>query len=481
MNAATRTAAAMLAIAAAILLPPAGGRHPGAFGQERPRVAVLTLDSREAQEEAESIAEELRQQFVNSGRYTVIDRTLTSKIAEEWATQQSGLTEREKAVQVGKLYNVQLLVTGKLNKFSGGGWQVSAVVVDLQSGITRRAATVRHRGDFFSLLDQKVPQLARTLLEVDPAVSGPAAAAPLAPLAPAPPAPAASVALKGLFSERAPLAVGRHHHAGEVVGGRIYIFGGETGDGTLNTVDVYDPAQNRWESHPPMPTPRSFAASAGLGERIYLIGGQNENKILSRVDVYDPGQGNWSAAPPLQTPRKGAAAAVLQGRIYVFGGTDAESGIPDLVEVLEPGATAWSNANAPMLHPRAFLSAVAVGERIYVMGGTLKLGGVTAWMEMFEPQRHLWSPTAALRSGRSDQAAVSLGNQLHVFGGWLGTLVFLSPGGLWDAYDPGQNRWEAKGKLPMGRIGFTAHVVSDRVYLVGGLPEGVGRSVLEVR
>ena len=113
--------------------------------------------------EAEGISEEIRQAFVGSRKYTVVDRTLTRKVMQEWETQQSGVTDEERAITVGKLFNVQVIITGKLLRFPAGGWQISAVVLDAQTGVTKKAETVRHKGDFFTLLDQKVPKMAKIL------------------------------------------------------------------------------------------------------------------------------------------------------------------------------------------------------------------------------------------------------------------------------------------------------------------------------
>lgn len=133
--------------------------------QEKPRVAVLDFEfeGQASKVEASGIAEEIRRVFVSSKKFTVIDRTLTTKVMQEWAIQQSGLTDKEKAIKVGKLYNVQVIVTGKLLKFPGGGWQISGVMLDAQTGITKKAETIRHKGEFFTLLDQKVPGLAMML------------------------------------------------------------------------------------------------------------------------------------------------------------------------------------------------------------------------------------------------------------------------------------------------------------------------------
>jgi TolB-like protein len=155
----------------------------------KPRLAVLAWEARGAKpEEAEGVAEEVRSAFTRSGQYTVVDRTLTAKILEEWERQQSGLNESERAVPVGRLYNVRYIVTGKLIRYEGNAWFISAALLDAQTGITRDSQTLRHRGDFFDLLGQ-VPALAQRLAGTSGGVPAAAAAVPQAAAPkPAPPA-----------------------------------------------------------------------------------------------------------------------------------------------------------------------------------------------------------------------------------------------------------------------------------------------------
>src|SRR5262245_39107050 len=94
------TAASLLAIATA-------------EAQERPRIAVVGLVARDLAEESDAITEEIRATFVKSGCYVVVDRTLSDKIMDELALQQTGVTETDKAIKVSKLYTVKQIVSGK--------------------------------------------------------------------------------------------------------------------------------------------------------------------------------------------------------------------------------------------------------------------------------------------------------------------------------------------------------------------------------
>ena len=133
-----------------------------AFAQAKPRIAVLefVIEGVAKSSEGSSISEEIRAAFVNSNRYTVIDRTLTNKIMKEWDTQQFETADRDRAIKIGKLYNISQFVTGKLIGLSSEAWMVSAVIINGKSGEVMEVATVRHKGNFLRLIDTKLGSLA---------------------------------------------------------------------------------------------------------------------------------------------------------------------------------------------------------------------------------------------------------------------------------------------------------------------------------
>src|SRR5690606_10166580 len=86
------------------------------------------------------------------------------------------------------------------------------------------------------------------------------------------------------------------------------------------TVEVYDPATDRWEARAPMPTAREHLASAVIDGRIYVVGGRRVNFNFATLEVYSPETDSWATLPAMPTPRGGIAAAALRGKLYVFGG-----------------------------------------------------------------------------------------------------------------------------------------------------------------
>ena len=127
-------------------------------------VAVMDLEAVGASKvEASAITDRLREELLKSGKFTLVDRSQMTAVLDEQALQQSGCTTQECAVKVGKVLGVRKLISGKVTKISETGWVVNATVVDVETSETLRAESLRHRGDYFSLLDEAISGLALKL------------------------------------------------------------------------------------------------------------------------------------------------------------------------------------------------------------------------------------------------------------------------------------------------------------------------------
>ncbi len=75
------------------------------------------------------------------------------------------------------------------------------------------------------------------------------------------------------WRRRAPLPTTRSGIAAAVVGGLIFVFGGESRSGTFRENEAYDPVKNAWAPYAPMPTARHGLAAVAAGDRIFVIAG----------------------------------------------------------------------------------------------------------------------------------------------------------------------------------------------------------------
>ena len=73
----------------------------------------------------------------------------------------------------------------------------------------------------------------------------------------------------------------------------------------MDTVQIYDPTQDRWRTGPPLPRPLDHAAVTTDGHRIYVIGGQTDDdgKKVVQAEVWmldlDEAEQGWEPLAPL--------------------------------------------------------------------------------------------------------------------------------------------------------------------------------------
>jgi N-acetylneuraminic acid mutarotase len=92
---------------------------------------------------------------------------------------------------------------------------------------------------------------------------------------------------------------------------------------------AYDPATNRWTTKAALGLSRPGAAAAVLGGKLYLFGGQRYNaargwETLDKTLRYDPATNRWTTRTSMPSGRTGIAASPVtvngQARIEVIGG-----------------------------------------------------------------------------------------------------------------------------------------------------------------
>eukprot|EP00913_Durusdinium_trenchii_P019013 g17869.t1 len=115
-----------------------------------------------------------------------------------------------------------------------------------------------------------------------------------------------------------------------ILQGKLYVCGGETGTSSLDDFMALDTAERlkpggSWETLPPMSEPRGGDANGEpnivacvLEGCLYVRGGHE----VDSMERFDPLTHRWESLPPMQTPRYYAAMVAFNHRIYVCGGKD---------------------------------------------------------------------------------------------------------------------------------------------------------------
>jgi len=102
-----------------------------------------------------------------------------------------------------------------------------------------------------------------------------------------------------------------------------------------------------WVKKQDMPTARYAMASAVVNGNIYVIGGWG-NGFLETVEMYDPRPDKWETKASISQGNLGVGAAVVNGKIYAIGGWTGGANSLSTVEEYDPITDTWTKkANMP--------------------------------------------------------------------------------------------------------------------------------------
>jgi N-acetylneuraminic acid mutarotase len=171
-----------------------------------------------------------------------------------------------------------------------------------------------------------------------------------------------------------PLRHARAAAAAAVVGNKIVVAGGRTGDpGKLvGPTEVYDGTS--WRDTTAIPIPGDHLGAASDGKYLYAVGGQKLTSadITAAVQRFNPATGRWTTPTHLQTAATNVGAAVIGGRLITFGGENL-GGVFNTVRAYNLATTTWSDL--PSLHDaRHGMGVAVIGHALYAVGGAGKPG-----------------------------------------------------------------------------------------------------------
>ncbi len=284
-------------------------------------------------------------------------------------------------------------------------------------------------------------------------------------------------AAQGSWSERAPLLVPRSETAVAGLGDQIYVMGGYGGDRKVSeVVQVYDSRTDTWAYGPPLPLPTHHAMPAVVGGRLFLIGGENggsgtpsdPSTFTDAVYELDPASGTWRSRAPMPQPRSAGGVGIIGGKVYVAGGRPPHG--HDFA-VYDPDADAWTTL-PDLPTQRNHLTTGVIDGKLYVVGGRFGAGvgsEMTATVEVYDPALNAWQAGTPLPEPRAGLAGTVVKGCLYAIGGEGNDA---DPRGIFDlneVYDPRADAWSRLTPPPLPIHGLNGvPVLNDDLYIAGG-------------
>eukprot|EP00892_Ulva_mutabilis_P001696 jgi/Ulvmu1/11527/UM078_0016.1 len=190
-----------------------------------------------------------------------------------------------------------------------------------------------------------------------------------------------------------------NHHASEVIGNEMYLFGGlSDGEGDIQIGTLVDTGMGvdiMWRKGAGLPFDGGSAATAVIAGKVYYCGGINRanTRTVSNCAIYDPETDSWttdtSEAPNMPIGRNHAAACTDGTKLFVFGGRDGRNVVgPGFAEtqILEPGQ-GWTMGTPLPLARGGMGKAVYHEGRCFVFGGEVSTDVAVSEADKIEPTR----------------------------------------------------------------------------------------------
>lgn len=286
-----------------------------------------------------------------------------------------------------------------------------------------------------------------------------------------------------------PLAT--HEIQGEVVQGKLYIFGGFDVNKRpqwtpTKRAYVYDPGTDAWasvKSLPHEPYGSDFGggthvAVATDGTDIYLAGGYTSNAAgtgqifgTKQVWKYNVIANNYSKMPDLPQALAAGQLRYLNGKLHYIGGANQYRSDTNIHLVLDLNnlSAGWSTL-APLINAVNHPGAAIFNGKIYIMGGSHNQNEESIpqrTLQVYDEQANTWTKFADMPVGLDHilSSVIVYGNRIIVLGGQT---AHNTPGKQVFAYDPATNVWSVLAPMRAAKSAGVAAVFNGNIYYTGG-------------
>ena len=192
-----------------------------------------------------------------------------------------------------------------------------------------------------------------------------------------------------------------------VLGDYIYCVGGYDGrDRAINTVERLSKWGDRWEQVSPMNKVRGGCGLVAFQGRLYAIGGYDGRKKKKSVEVYDPAENRWRLTTEMPYSREDLShsCAVFSNTIVMAGGLGGGGQVLSSCLVFSPNSESWSPLQSNLIKEKRGISLAVVGGVLWGAGGEDRNDQHLDMVMLYDNMKQGWVPGPNMRGGRAGHA-----------------------------------------------------------------------------
>ena len=281
------------------------------------------------------------------------------------------------------------------------------------------------------------------------------------------------------WHDSTPITVPGDHVAAASDGTYLYAVGGAKLTSAINTAAVqrFNPATGQWTQLTHLQTAANAVGAAVVDGQLITFGGSNLGTVFNTVRAYNLTTKTWSSLPHMPQARQGMGVAVIGNDIYAIDGA-AQPGHhapTSTVQVLTAPAPSvqlagvWRKLRST-LFPVEMVPAAVVGGRIWVVGGLTGPEQSTNKTEFYDPTLHTWGPGPPLPIALSHAMMVGYQHTVWVIGGFVqrGSNPTAGDSARVLILNKNQDDWIPGPSLHHARAAGAAAVVGNKIVVAGG-------------
>ncbi|KAM9370890.1 kelch-like protein 9 [Phaethornis superciliosus] len=285
------------------------------------------------------------------------------------------------------------------------------------------------------------------------------------------------------------LRVPVYNHCVVILSDFLFIIGGQckfdpTGKQPTNEVFRFDPRNNSWLQVASMLERRTRFHADVVSDHIFAVGGGTLlGSLTCTVELYQPADNKWEFAAPFPMPIADHTGTTHKGILYISGGFSGGKTLRDTYSYL-PRLRRWVS-NSAMAFTRCDHGMATVRDRIFCIGGrTLK--GAEDWipvneMECYCPVSNQWTTLTLSPPFNCCQFSITAHEStLYLAGG--GSLQHMQKEDSVFLYDTEGRVWKKASPLPKALVDHTSCMIKlPQMNVAGEMRRGTKYSPMGVR